>query len=114
MSRFRKSCAYGETGQLLNLSPRVIPSISVLPSNKRTMLETHVFGSYVKEAIKHINGGTPSFSIQQGMTLIGDKRTPNRTSRSMDAKAGSPTSGDAHGDGTLIVAGSETKMKPNQ
>jgi hypothetical protein len=78
------------------------------------MLETHVFGSYVKEAIERFNGGTPSFSIQQGVTLIGDKRTPNRTSRSMYAKAGSPTSGDAHGDGTLILAGEETKMISHQ
>jgi hypothetical protein len=56
-----------------------------------------------EEAIKRINGGTPSSSIQQEMILTGDKRAPNRATRFMYAKAGSPTSGNAHGDGILIV-----------
>lgn len=32
-----------------------------------------------------------------------DKREPKRTTRLTDAKAGSPTGGDTHGDGTPIV-----------
>jgi hypothetical protein len=73
------------------------------------MLETHVIGSYVQKPIESFNGGMPSSSIQQGMTLIGNKRAPNRTLRSMYVKAGSPTSGNAQGDGTLILPGEETK-----
>ena len=72
------------------------------------MLETLVIGAYVKEAIEHINGGTPSSSIQQEMILIGNKRAPNRTTRFMYAKAGSPTRGDTQGDGTLIVVPKRT------
>ena len=67
------------------------------------MLETHVISSYVKKPLKRFNGGTPSSSILQAMTLIGNKRAPNRATRFMYAKAGSPTSGDAQGDGILIV-----------
>lgn len=67
------------------------------------MLETRVIRSYAKKPLKHFHGGTPSSGILQGMTLRGNKRAPNRATRFMYAKAGSPTSGNAHGDGILIV-----------
>jgi len=76
------------------------------------MLETLVIGAYVKEAIEHINGGTPSSSIQQEMILIGNKRAPNRTTRFMYAKAGSPTRREAQGDGILIVPEQQAKKQP--
>ena len=101
--QFRKSCAYGEIGQLSNPSSRVIPSISVLPSMRRRCWKTLVICACVKKTTEQIGSGTPSSSIQQEMILIGNKRAPNRTTRSMYAKAGSPTSGNAHGDGILIV-----------
>ena len=107
--QFRKSCAYGEIGQLSNPSSRVIPSISVLPSMRRRCWKTRVISSYAKNPLKQFNGGTPSSSILRGMTLIGNKRAPNRALRFMYAKAGSPTSGNAQGDGTLILPGEETK-----
>src|SRR6266699_6470538 len=48
--------------------------------------------------------------MRQAMSLIGNRKAPKHTPRFVCAKAGSPTGGDAYGDGTLIVPDRETKM----
>ena len=42
-------------------------------------------------------------SVRQVMNLIENKRAPKRATRFLVANAGSPQSGDTHGDRTLIV-----------
>lgn len=44
------------------------------------------------------------------MNLIGNKKAPKHTKRFIDAKAGSPTRRETHGDGTPIVPGRKAKV----
>lgn len=106
-----KSCAQSVRLGLSNLSSCMMTSTSVTPCMKWRRWNTHqlAMDAVIHQGLRYW-WNAPS-SGWQVMNLIGNRRAPKRTTRSVCAKAGSPKRREPQGDGTLIVIGQGTQRR---